>query len=107
MLHYALGKDSEQFDNTGSGLGAGAEVLASEAHGVAFGLLEGNLPVGDVTLVAGDENGRLLGEISEQLLHPYLHLVPGLEIRDIIYNQRAYTLELSRAYHRRLGSTPC
>ena len=61
-------------------------MLAAEAHGVALGLLDGNLSVRDVTLVAGDENGRLLGEISEQLLHPYLHLVPRLEIRDIIYN---------------------
>lgn len=89
MLYNALGENSEQFDYTSARLGARAEVLASEAHGVAFGLLEGYLPVRDVALVARDENGRLLGKVREQLLHPYLHLVPRLEVRDIIYNQRA------------------
>lgn len=87
MLHYALGEYSEKFDDSSSGLGARAEVLATMAHGVALGLFEGDLPIGDVTLVPSDENRRLLREVCEELLHPYLNLVPGLEISDIIDNQ--------------------
>lgn len=63
--------------------------MASEAHGIALGLIERNLPVRDVTLVPRDENRGLLREISEKLLHPDLDLVPGLEICDIIDNQGA------------------
>lgn len=51
-------------------------MLAADTHRVSLGLIERDLPILDVALVAGDDDRRLCGEVPLQLLDPHAHLVP-------------------------------
>lgn len=62
-------------------------MLAAHLHGVALRLVQGNLPVGQVALVACDDDGSLGGQVALQLLHPHVHFRPALQVGDVVHDQ--------------------
>jgi hypothetical protein len=66
-------------------------VLATHTHGVALGLVQGDLPVWQVAFISCNDDWGIGWQVALQLLHPDVDLGPGLKVGDVINDQSAYT----------------
>ena len=70
-----------------------------------FCLIERDLSIGNVTLVAGNDNGCLRWQELLKFFYPDVDLCPGLQVCDIIHNKCPYTSQPDNSHLQLLDST--
>ena len=97
MIDDALGKNTEYFVYTLSGLRTRSEMLAAHTHCISklplytpsllpLRFINWYLSIWDVAFISSDDDWSVLRQIHLQLLDPLGDFTPRFEVSDIIHN---------------------